>query len=54
MNQPILPDCENCGLREGCSRRTAGGFCTRWCTDPANDPMLLAQQPKPWEDEPEA
>lgn len=51
MNTPSIPDCENCALREGCLRRTPGCFCTSWCTDPANDPKILATQPKPYDDD---
>lgn len=54
MSAMTVPDCENCALREGCPRRTPGNFCTSWVTDPANDPRILAQRPKPWEDDPEA
>lgn len=53
MSLPIIPDCENCGLRERCSRRTPGCFCSSWVTDPADDPVALAQLPKPWPDEAE-
>lgn len=51
MNKTTVPDCENCALREGCPMRTPGRFCLRWCTDAANDPRILAAQPKPYEDD---
>ena len=51
MSIPIVPDCESCALRERCPNRVAGGFCTSWCTDAANDPRTLAAQPKPYEED---
>ena len=51
MKNQIVPDCENCGKRETCPRRTRGCFCSSWCTDAANDPVAIAQLPKPYEND---
>lgn len=51
MRNQIFPDCDNCGKREMCPRRTRRCFCSSWCADAASDPVAIAQLPKIYEED---